>query len=136
MDAIGQFTFVRLDKAPERVGAQWEIASVAGIDGVSLWNSGNRGQPFTLMSEAVALSYAAGRTFLKQYKSLELAGPVSIVCGVLENDQLYKVLSVNWHGPGVKRVARAHIGGDTTTYGAIVWATWSLLPIDPFVQSP
>lgn len=135
MDSIGQFQMFRLDKPPERVSAQWQVSARGGINGVGLWNAGIRGEPFTLISEAVALSYAAGRTFLASYKYLELQGPVPVVCGVLEGNQLYKVLKVTSHGPGVKR-AIVRIGGDPTTYGALVYATWTLIAIDPFVQQP
>lgn len=136
MDAIGPFTFVRLSGAPDRVHRMWEAERKSGIDGVAIWNCGDQGEPFNLDSEAVALTYAIGRTALAQYQQLEKSGPVAVRVGTLEPMQKYKVLHVRWKGEGVKRVLRAHIGGDPNTYTALVFATWTLLPLDPFVQPP
>jgi len=136
VDSIGQFTFFRMDKPPERVSAQWQISARGGINGLGLWNSGTRGEPFTITAEAVAITYAAGRTFLANYKYLEQQGPVPLICGnQLESMQLYKVLKVTYHGPGVK-AAIVRIGGDPNTYGALVYTAWTLIAIDPNVQQP
>jgi hypothetical protein len=136
MDRIGPYSFVRLDSRPQRVAAQWEISARAGINGVGLWNSGVRGEPFVLTSEAVALTYDIGSTFLQDYKQLELYGPVPIACSVAEQGMLYKVLQVRWRPPGVKAFPRIHLANDPTWYTALVWAEWLLLPLDPFIQQP
>lgn len=136
MDAIGPFTFIRLSRPPERVGAQWAIAARAGVAGVAIWNTGSRGVPFTVDSEAVALHFVQGRTFLQNYKLLEYAGPVSVYFGTEEPAQQYKVLQVQPIGHGVKAVVRAHVANDSTWYRALVFAQWTLLPLDPFVQRP
>lgn len=135
MDSLGQFPIYRFDRDFPLTSAQWEVSARGGINGVGLFNSGVRGEPFTIISEAVALTYAAGRTFLASYKYLEQQGPVTAVRGGVLQPQLYKVLKVEPHGPGVK-AAIVRIGGDPTTYGALVFAAWLLLPIDPFVQQP
>lgn len=136
MDSIGPFTFTKLFNAPDRVHRMWEEQAKTGIDGVALWNTGDRGERFTIDSDAVALTYEIGRTFLAQYQTLEQAGPVMVRVGTLEPMQKYKVVKVHWRNEGVKRVVRAHIGGDATVYTALVFATWTLLPLDPFVQAP
>lgn len=136
MDSIGPFTFVKLERAPDRTSRQWEIVARAGVHGVSMWDLGERGEPFTLTSQAVAITYAAGRAFLANYKSLEWAAPVEVYFGTIEAGQLYKVLRVQPEGPGVKRVVRAHVANDPITYQALVFARWLLLPINPFVQRP
>lgn len=136
MDKIGPYPFIRLSKPPQRVATQWEISARPGVPGVALWNTGARGEPFTTESEAVALNFAIGRTYILDYKSLELAGPVPVYFGTLEPQQLYKVLKVELTGPGVKAVVRAHLANDTTWYQALVFAQWTLLPVDPYVQRP
>lgn len=136
MDRIGPNTFVRLSKVPERVTTSWEIDARAGVDGVALWHTGVRGEPFVVESEAVALTYAAGRTYMLDYKLLELAGPVVVWAGTIEPNLLYKVLRVEFAGPGVKAVPRAHVANDPRWYTALVFARWELLPIDPAVQRP
>lgn len=130
MDSIGPFTFLRLSSAPPRVDQQWEIAAWPAISGQALWSLGARGEPFTLTSEAVALTYAYGRDFLAAYKTLELADPVTVSVGTQEPTQLYKVLRVQHAGPGVKAVVRAHVANDPTWYQALVFAEWTLLPIE------
>jgi len=137
MDKIGSNAFVRLSKSPERVTTSWEVLARAGINGVALWATGVRGEPFVVESEAVALNYIVGRTYMMEsYKPLEAAGPVSVWAGVIEPQQIYKVLKVEYLGPGVKAVVRAHVANDPLWYTALVFARWELLPIDPSVQKP
>lgn len=136
MDRIGSNAFIRLSGAPERVSQEWEIAARSGVSGLALWNTGARGRPFAVDSEAVALTFAIGRTYLFDYQALERSGPVQVWFGTLEVQQLYKVLRVQLIGPGVKRVVRAHVANDPNVYTALVFARWELLPLDPFVQRP
>jgi hypothetical protein len=134
MDQIGNYSFIRLSRPPDRVSPQWSLSARAGVPGLALWNTDARGTPFTVESEAVALTFVLGRTFLMNYKQLETAGPVSVRYGTVEPQQIYKVLKVEWSGPGVKAVARAHVANDPTWYRALVFASWTLLPIDPFAS--
>lgn len=136
MDRIGGFTFIRLDRPPPRTGAQWEISARSGINGIALYNTGIRGEPFTLAAEAVALNHLVGSTFLAQYKALELTGPVTVQNGLYVPDNLYKVLNVDWDGPGPKAMPRVHVANDPLWYTCVVFTRWTLVPIDPFTQPP
>jgi hypothetical protein len=136
MDRIGPFQFFRLSRPPERISAQWEIARHSGIHGIALWNTGLAGEPFTVQSEAVALNFSVGRTFFANYKLLEIAAPVTVSFGIMEFDLLFKVLRVSQTEPGVKACPRVHVANDPTWYTALVFATWELIALDPFVQQP
>jgi hypothetical protein len=136
VDRIGPFPFIRLSKPPERVQSQWEIGARAGTPGVAMWDTGERGEPFTVESQAVATTFAVGRTYLLDYLTLVKAGYVPVWFGTLEPQQLYKVLKVKLVGPGVKSVPRAHVANDTTLYQALVFAEWELMPLDPYAQRP
>lgn len=135
-DRIGPFTFVRLEGGVPRAQESWELSARAGVGGHALWATGARGEPFTLVSQAVAHTYPVGKVLLQQYVRLVTQPAVSIFKGTIEQAQRYKVLRVVPEGPGVKAVIRAHVGGDGTTYEALVIARWTLLPIDPTVLAP
>ncbi len=135
-DRIGPFEFVRLESSPDRAQESWEVVSRAGVNGTALWQTGSRGETFRIRSEAVAISFAAGRAFLERYTTLVGQGPVLVTHGTVEFQQRYKVLRVVPDGQGVKAVIRAHVGGDPTLYQALVFASWLLLPIDPTILPP
>lgn len=136
MDQIGPYTFIRISRPPDRVGPQWALAARSGVPGVAIWDTGTRGVPFQVRSMAVALNFVVGRTFFPSYKTLELAGPVSVRYGTVEAQQVYKVLHVEQGENDVQACPRIAVANDSTWYTAIVMATWTLLPLDPFVQRP
>lgn len=133
-DRIGPFTFIRLSDPPQRVQAQWEIAARAGVPGVALWDTEERGEPFELESLAVALTYAGARALFLSYLSLVPLGGQQLFYGTLEPQQLYKVLMVTQIE--CKAVPRVHVANDPLSYGALLRARWRLLPLDPLVQPP
>lgn len=112
----------------------WSPSARSGVSGTALWNTGIRGAPFELDSEAVALNFLYGKTFIHNYKLLELADPVPVFYGTLEEFQLHKVLRVEV--VQVKSVPRIAIANDPLWYTALVFAHWELLPLDPFTQPP
>lgn len=134
MDKIGPFPFIRLSDPPQRAQTQWEVSATPGISGSTLWNLGARGEEFDVQSEAVAVSFAAGRAYIFDYLTLVDAGPIPVWFGTLEPQQYYKVTKVTLIQ--VKRVVRAVVANDPTNYGAIVLANWRLLPIDPTIGIP
>jgi hypothetical protein len=136
MDRIGPNTFIRLSRAPERVTTRWDVLARAGVNGVALWAVGVCGEPFVVEAEAVATNFVVGRSLMLEYKLLEAQGPVPVWFGIQEPSHLYKVLKVEFAGPGVKAVPRAHVANDSTWYTALVFSRWELLPIDPGVQRP
>jgi len=133
-DRIGPFSFVRLDAPPQRVQPQWEVAGRAGVPGTACWDTGERGEPFSVGSEAVELTFLDGRQAIQDYLTLVSGPPVTLFYGTLEAAQKYKVLKVELLG--VKRVLGAFIGGSPLIFTALVFARWTLLPIDPFVVKP
>lgn len=137
-DRIGNFTFISLSRPPLRTGRDWDVIARSGVDGVAIWSTGDRGEPFTVESLAVAVTFAFGRTFLPNYKTLELLGPVDVQFGTVEQGQLYKILRVHPVGSadGCKAIPRGKVGGDATNYQCLVRAAWTLLPINPFIQPP
>lgn len=134
MDRIGQFSFVRLDRPPQRASREWEVVARAGVHGVALWDLGQRGTPFQVRSEAVAVNFLQGRSYFANYKTLEVGGAVDCWFGTQEPESLYKVLRVDLDD--VRAVVGAYVANDPTIYRALVMATWTLLPINPFVQRP
>jgi hypothetical protein len=136
MDRIGQFTFLRLSGPPLRAHTEWDIVAQPGIDGSALWATGHRGEPFTLVSEAVALNFGLGRLFHVDYQTLINAAPVSIFFGTIEAQMVYKVLDVKQLPGSPKACLRVKVGGDPLWYQCLVTCEWSLLPIDPFTLKP
>jgi len=133
-DRIGPFPFIRLDAPPDRVARHFEIARKSGINGVAIWDEGEAGEPFDVVSKAVALNFAQARLAFWQYKTLERTGPVQVYFGIAEPSQLYKVLRVK--ALTIKAVLRAHVANDATVYQGWIEAQWTLLPINPFITPP
>jgi hypothetical protein len=134
MDQIGPYTFIKLSRPPDRAQRQWAIVGISGIHGVQLWDLGERGVPFTVQSQAFETTYALGRAAIPNYQLLVTAGPVSVIFGVLEVEQIFKVLRVE--PVDVKRIVLGKVGGDSTNYQALVIANWTLMPLNPFVSPP
>lgn len=134
VDRIGPFTFVRLDEPPQHTSAQWEMAARAGVDGVAFWKTGERGEPFTMDSLAVAYTFEEAKTFYPSYLELVKVGAVPVFFGTVEQGQLFKVTKVQLLQ--CKACVKVVVAKQPTPFGAIVRARWTLVPVDPAVNRP
>lgn len=133
MDAIGNFQFLRLTGHPERAQLQLAIERRSGIDGVTIWETGEAGEPIRLQSFAFALDYASAKQLYRDYLTLIPAGPVQVSKGGAEPTQLYKVLKVI---PVDIRAILRGMTGDGVNYQGLCVCDWILFPINPTVQPP
>jgi hypothetical protein len=129
---IGDFQFFSLSRPPSLPKQRTEREVRPGTDGVSLWRTGRRGEPFTVNSSRDVSSIEAAVLFLTSYQAFQGGDPVEIVWA----DHEYQSLLVYVHD--VEPIEdRTHavllgIGGVNGTSGAILRCTWVLEPINNF----
>jgi hypothetical protein len=135
MDAIGQFTFLRLSNMPERMQGIWTRSARAGVNGVSLKFIGIGAEPFTVESMDFALNFAYAEGLYRSYQYATLAQPMQLMYGgVLEPNQLFQVLAVR--PVSIRAIVAGYKPQDATLYQGICECQWTLQPIDITIQTP
>lgn len=99
----------------------------AGVNGTTLHNLGTWGQAFEWQTIVGCASYNDALAVCELYKLATAANPLGMVIGSIPVfGGGFKVMSVR---SDAKPVVRFKVSGDSNYYGAIVRATWTLLPI-------
>lgn len=129
MDSIGSFVFIKLSEPPQRVQEQWERITRPGKDGVSLWSTGTRGEPFSVQSEAWSLTFGDARELAATYAGAPSLGALAVTFGngYAETNHLYKVLAVRIIE--IRAMVAGNIAGDANVYHGLVRAEWTLQPL-------
>lgn len=78
---IGRHQFLSIDGVPPVRQDQGEVIVRPGVNGLSFWNLGTRGTPFTVRTRVDYRSRAQAMTKRAEYAALTLAGPVTMVWG-------------------------------------------------------
>jgi len=111
-------------------GPQQQIKSEErpGVDGETLWATGARGRPFSLVTFADFSDLDEAETFSRAYQAFVGSDPVSIIYAGIE--QPYQVVALNAVPLELKRILGG-LGGLSVTSTAILRAGWTLHPINP-----
>ena len=78
---IGPHTFLTLDGTPPMREQEGQIIVRPGVAGLAFWLTGERGQPFTLVSRVDCASKADALAKRYEYRQLVLAGKQSLIWG-------------------------------------------------------
>lgn len=128
---IGEFEFVSLSRALSRQKQQLERELRPGTDGVSLWRTGRRGEPFELVSFADVESVSAAQALLARYEDAVGGEPVEAVWADDEFEGLlviHNVLPV----PGGCRQTLIGVGGLLGSSHGYLRAVWLVETVDQF----
>lgn len=131
VNRIGTFTFLTLRGNPEPLKRQLELASRAGVDGITATRTGKRGVPFTLQSGVDTATRAAARTLFTQYVQSIGTDPVQLTwydLGMV--GESFKVLVRDVRPVDVARIINSSggISGTTPALGYLV-CDWDLIAV-------
>jgi hypothetical protein len=134
--SLESFDFIRLTIDGDPGNLPPVITPIAGmtqrpgVDGTGVFDHGTKGMPFQAESLVDVDSHETGHFLADDYRELILSGPLSLVyAGVdyeVDFETNYLVLDVK---PINVRTIGASAGGLSGNAGAVVRATWKLLPI-------
>jgi hypothetical protein len=95
LDYLGAIPFARIDFVPSPLDRQFQIASHAGVDGVTIWDAGVRADPVTIRCVGYAATYNLARAAVDAVKALQNAAPVAVtISGLAATGVLYQVTKV------------------------------------------
>jgi hypothetical protein len=94
-DYLGIYAFAKIEFVPTALDRQHQVVSHSGVDGVTIFDSGQRADQQTLRCLGYATSYALARGAVDSVKALEAADPVAVtISGIAATGVLYQVLRV------------------------------------------
>jgi len=123
---IGEFEFLTLHGRPSPPAEQVEVVARGGVDGLGIWRTGVRGQPFRMFSQVDAPSLEIAADEFERYQALIGQDPVEMVQDDVIRDWKVAVL-------GVQLVSRyaimVPVGG--LNFPSLAWleAEWTLVAI-------
>jgi hypothetical protein len=129
---IGDFEFITLQgPPPDTLHEAVEVVARRGVDGVALWKSGSRGNPFSWTAGVDIDNFTQAMRQMEEYRELEGADPVKVVFNdhdlSTEEELKFAVLRVSRRM--VKKITSAS-GGLSASAGAWLETEWTLIPID------
>jgi hypothetical protein len=125
--SIGSFDFRALHGQPEEIKEQVEVLARAGVPGVAIVKTGQRGRQFTVRSVTGVADTIEGRNFYYDYTLLIGQDPQPIVWGGMTLG--YRVAVID-----VRQTALRTVLCDTHGAGAILECEWDLIPIAEDVE--
>jgi len=131
---IGDFSFVALSRAFSRPMQHIEREIKPGKDGVSMWRTGKRGEPFELLSFADVADVAAAQSLLAAYEDAVGGDPVAATWADEDFDGslfIHRVMPP----PGGLRKTLLAVGGLLGSSHAYLRAIWLVEPLDAFTWS-
>jgi hypothetical protein len=133
---LGDFEFVSLSRALSRPVQSIEREVRPGANGVTLWRTGKRGQPFVLMSFVDCTDTEAALNLLAQYEQLVGGDPVTAKWAGHEIAELLVFVHQVLPDEQGLRATLLGIGGKEGTSHAFLRCHWLVETIDPFSASP
>ncbi len=130
-NSIGEFEFISLSRAISGVVQQVAREVRPGVKGVTLWKTGKRAEPFSLMSEVDTADVDTAEDLLHQYE--ELVGESSVLVtwnGKNLAPRRVVVLNVEPVEGGIFQTLIG-IGGLRGNSNGFCRCIWTLQPIDP-----
>lgn len=129
--SIGTFEFINLTRAISGPVQQLVREVRPAVKGVTLWKTGKRAEPFSLMSVVDTADCDAAEDLLHQYEELVGANPVPVVwAGKNLAPRLVVVMDVVPLEEGICATLLG-IGGTRGTSNGLCRCAWTLQPIDP-----
>lgn len=124
---IGNFVFIWMSQPVPQYRRQFQFQQHSGVDGHAIWDTGQRGQTFTVHTKTDLVDYSTARALLEQYQDAQVAGvPLNCIwAGILEPRQVLieEVEPIN-------NTPRAILGGVGGTFAGLSkgWleARWQL----------
>lgn len=129
---IGEFTFINLSRAISGPVQQLVREVRTGRNGVTLWRTGKRADPFQLSSVVDTVDCDSAEDLLHQYEELVGKDPVLATWqGKNITSRLIVVLNVEPHEEGIYGTLIG-VGGTLGSSRGMCRCIWTLQPIDPF----
>lgn len=129
-DRIGDFTFLKLSGHPLQPKAEWDLEVRPGVDGIGLWRTGIRGEPFQIWSLVFTYNLETAQALYNAYVAhTNVSSGLVVRRAGLDNACRYKVLDVKPVEGSPRRIV-GYVGGDNQTYFAELICVWTLLPLD------
>lgn len=128
-NAIGNFTFIALLGNPVPPKGQPQVIARPGVDGVGIWRSGKRGEPFKMVSQVDAPSMRVARNAMAAYVASIEQNPVALI----QDD--YDYSSEGWKVVVLDVVQRqchaiiSAVGGINPPSLAYLEAEWALVAV-------
>jgi hypothetical protein len=135
---LGQFEFFGFKGPPEFDQAHISCLTRPGVNGMSIQDLGEWGEPFDIETWAGAATTAGATDTNKSAweNAIAICKSYATAAGQDALDMVYRSVPITGGKYKVKRVAatpqaclHGKRGGDSTEYLAIVRATWTLVPI-------
>lgn len=129
-DQIGPAAFHTLSPHPQRPNRQLTVERSPGLDGVTIWDTGESGQTFTMRGYRLLLTYRLARQFYREVKELETKGAYPLALrGDAEPQLLFKVMQVR--PVRIGEIVQGIAQGDGITYFGLCELDIDLIPIKP-----
>lgn len=129
---IGEFTFINLSRAISGPVQQLVREVRTGRNGVTLWRTGKRADPFQLSSVVDTVDCDAAEDLLHQYEASVGQNPVLVTWnGKNLNPLKVVVLNVEPVEEGIYATLIG-IGGTLGSSHGFCRAIWTLQPVNPF----
>ena len=95
-DYLGIIPFAKIEFVPKPLCQQLQVVSHAGVDGLTIWDNGQRADPVTARCLGYVGTYTLARGVIDTIKALERADPITItISGIAASAVKYQVLRVN-----------------------------------------
>lgn len=130
---IGDFEFISLSMVPLPPAQQLQIETRAGVDGVALWRTGVRGEPFIVQSFVDVPNLTQAQVLYDTYRTLIGADPVTLIFADIPWADPVVVLNVR-PIPNEIRAILLGVGGVAGNFGpsgATCACQWDLIAIRP-----
>jgi hypothetical protein len=129
LDRIGPYAVISFDCQPHRQPRHFRMISRPGLDGLTIFDLGYRGEPFTTRARLAAPTFAMAQEMYRNASWLEDEPPLPLCFGgLLEPGLLYKVLRAR---PVPGRVRAVVFGrGPLGNYRAWCEVDLTLVPVD------
>lgn len=135
--SLGPFNFFTFHRAenpaapPLRMTERGMIVQRPGVDDTGVIRHGEKGRPFTMLSQADVLTHSAGQTLAELYEAAVLLATYPLVWADVDYESSfqtrYVILEVE--AASIRRVG-AIVGGLNGASGnTVVVANWLLLPV-------
>ena len=134
INSIGEFQFIALQGHPIPPREQPEVISRGGVDGVGVWRTGKRGEPFELVSQVDVASMDGARRLFKQYVDTIAQDPVVLVQDNYDySAEGWKVVVLDVQQRQRHAIISA-VGGLNSPSRAFLECAWKLVAIEIQVE--
>ena len=95
-DYLAAIPFAKIEFVPQPLDQQLQAVSHAGVDGLTIWDNGQRADQVTARCTGYVGTYNLARGVIDTIKSLERANPITVtISGLAATNVKYQVMRVN-----------------------------------------